>query len=656
MSDARRFVTRVAMIAGLAWLLLFTFLVFPDLFLAIPWRVRKVGGFLAFFGFCGVFARRLWTIRPGDELPLDEDEETSVSSASWPPWVLAALVASMSWPLLAHPEGLPFGDWDYYATKYEAARRSILDYRQFPWWDPWTRGGFPLAANPLCGVSGVAMPLVLAFGTTIGLRLAVVACFLLAAEGTRRLARLWLGDPVASAAAGLIYALNGGVLMATVAAYDIPMGYAVLPWMLYYVFRLDRGPSAGVGLGFWGAFNVLNGIAYFTVYVVLIAGIVWLRAARRRTGPARRQLIATTVLALGISLALAGWRIATTLLVGCDFPRVFKSAIALYLINLPDYMIFHPRLKVLTTIDREYFWETGWYVGPVVLVLVAASLRRGWRWWHTLGFLCGWLALGSLKWYEPGYWLSQLPVFSSMHIVTRWRFMAGLGVSLAAASTIAAWRASGRPGLIWLAHAAIAAIAVDYLSYGFEILPAAFSVPATEVRFPGPPLPTGQFVQVEHSDGFAATARGYGVVHGYEPLLGYDRTAPTLRKWPGHPEFKGEHWTERGPVAPIYWSPNRIELRVRPGEVVHVNQNPGFWWWANGRQPPGFAAMRCVETRKEFEVSADETGRLVLEIQPRGLGFGLGLHVIGVGLIALVWLARPWWKPLRQGEPAVENR
>src|SRR5262249_17856797 len=158
-----------------------------------------------------------------------------------------------------------------------AARRSILVYGQFPWWDPWTRGGYPLAANPLCGVFSVAMPLVLAFGTQHGLALATGACFLLAAEGARRLAWLWLGDPVAAAAAGLIYAINGGVLIATTWAYDIPMGYPVLPWMLYHIFRIDRRVSDGFWLGFWGAFNVLNGIAYFTVYIVLIAAVVWLR-------------------------------------------------------------------------------------------------------------------------------------------------------------------------------------------------------------------------------------------------------------------------------------------------------------------------------------------------------------------------------------------
>jgi hypothetical protein len=226
--SVRRIAVWSAVIVGTVGLEIF-FSLARDLFYAIPWSVRKAPVGVIWFGIACACAHRLWTVRPGDDLPLDDKAGDPTRSDRWLPWVLAALIAVLGWPLLSDPDGLPFGDWDYYAAKYEACRRSIVDYQQFPWWDPWTRGGFPLAANPLCGVSGVAMPLVLAFGTTIGLRLATLACFLLAAEGARRLARIWLGDPVASAAAGLIYAINGGVIVASVAAYDIPMGTPSFP-------------------------------------------------------------------------------------------------------------------------------------------------------------------------------------------------------------------------------------------------------------------------------------------------------------------------------------------------------------------------------------------------------------------------------------------
>jgi hypothetical protein len=620
-------------VACFLWLL-------PDLFYMIPWWVRKAIGATLFAGLVGACALRLWMVRPGDDPPPVRGVSPRGRAERWAPWALAALVASLAWPLLSGPGRVAYGDWDYYAAKYEAARRSIVDYRQFPWWDPWTRGGFPLAGNPLCGVAGVAMPLVLAFGTTVGLELATVAGFLLAAEGARRLAALWLGDPIAAAAAGLIYSINSAVIVSTVTAYDIPMGYAVLPWMLYYIFQLDRRPSAGIGLGFWGAFNVLNGIAYFTVYSVLIAGVVWLRVARVRQGAARQRVLAGTLLALGVALLLAGWRLAVTGLVARDFPRVYQSGITLN----PEYLIFYMNARfnaeTLATLKASYPWETRWYIGPVVLVLLLASVLRGWRWWHTLAFVCAWLALGAFDWYEASYWLSHLPVFASMHVATRWRYMAALGVALAAADTIQSWRASGRRGLVVLAHASLALIAIDYVVYGFHALPVAFSTRVTDDIFPGPPLRLGEFKQVRAALGFAATARGYGVVEGYEPLLGYNRTAKTARLWRENPDYKGEFWTARGPLAPVFWSPNHIVLEARPGETVYVNQNPGSWWLVGGRRPPEFADWRCVETRNVFAVRADNSGRVVLTIRPRGLGLGLGLHVLGAALVAL---GGAWW-------------
>ena len=53
----------------------------------------------------------------------------------------------------------------------------------------------------------------------------------------------------------------------------------------------------------------------------------------------------------------------------------------------------------------------------------------------------------------PATGSQHFPLFATMHVVTRWRFMAMLGVALAAASVLARWRASPRPALRYLALA-----------------------------------------------------------------------------------------------------------------------------------------------------------------------------------------------------------
>ena len=93
---------------------------------------------------------------------------------------------------------------------------------------PLVLGAVPLAANPQCGVISVAMPLILGFGTSVGMRLATSSASSWPARGAspgpyvdRR--------PYAAVAAGLIYGLNGGVLVASVAAYHLTMCYCPCP-------------------------------------------------------------------------------------------------------------------------------------------------------------------------------------------------------------------------------------------------------------------------------------------------------------------------------------------------------------------------------------------------------------------------------------------
>jgi hypothetical protein len=606
-----------------------------DLFFTIPWPVRKGMGWVVFGAVLALSAARIGLVRTSDDPEPTEPEPARGLDRIWP-WALAVACGWLAWPMLRHPENLGFGDWDLFLGKGEAARRTIALYGQFPWWDPWTRGGFPLAANPQCGVSGVAMPLMLLFGTVPGMGLGTIVCFLLAAEGARRLARLWLGDPLASFAVGLIYAINGAMLVAAVAAYHVSMCYPALPWMLYHIVRLDRGPWNGVGLGFWAAFNVLNGIQYFTVYIVLIAGVAWLRALRVRTGERRRLLVVHTLLALGLFLALAGWRIATTGLVYRDFPRPHATGMDESLAMVVRYLLYRRSAAYLAATEIPHFWETNCYIGPVVLALGLASLAWGWRWWHTLTGICVLLGVGSLHWYHPSYWLSHLPLFTTMHVVTRWRFMALLGVALAVGGVLAAWRRSPNRWVRGLAPLLTGVIAADYVSYGFEVLPVAFSVRPDEALFPGPPLPPGDFEQVQINLMLPSILRGYGVVQGYESMISYQRGTPTLRRWRGHPEYRGEHWTADGPVEPALWSPNRIEFQVRPNQEVFINQNPGSWWWINGR--PAYPDRRCAEPEEMLSGRADANGRLVLEIRPRGLELGLALHGIGAALAIASWI------------------
>jgi hypothetical protein len=614
------------------------------LFYGLPPWWRWSLGEAAFLVLVAAGLRRLWQVRPTDAWPSAmgvAEPGPDATAARWVPWALRLAVASLALPILRHPDGLGFADWDFVLDKFEAMRRTILIWGQFPWWDPWCRGGFPLAAEPQIGAISLATPLVLTLGTTIGLRLAAILGLAIAVEGAYRLAWLWFREPWSAAATALIYGLNGAVLINTAQGYVLAMSYGIVPWLAYYAFRIGDRRADGLWLGFWAAFAVMNGLQYVTFYGGLLAALIGLRAVRIQPRGCRLRLLRNATAAIGMALAVCGWRLATVLPVLRDDRReratywdesplaVFDRLLAR---PLPDWP------EVIPGRDWATFIELTAYVGPVVLVLALASLAHGWRWWHTLALAAGWMALGSVSWYHPSYWVAEWPLFASTHVVTRWKVVALLGLGLAAGSVLARWRRSGNRVRGALAILAVVAIAADFVALGYEQLPWAFGVRPEPDRFPGPPV--RDIVNVHAGLGYACVLRGYGVIQGYEPMLGYRRDAPTLRRAREHPDYRGESWTAGGPVRPVSWSPNRLVFQVAPGEEVWINQNPGSWWWANGR--PAFPGHRCAEPMVPFVARADGNGRLELRIHPPGLETGIALHVVGAALLAAGLGRRRW--------------
>lgn len=613
------------------------------LFFMLPPWVRKSLGQGILLTLIAVGLRRLWRVRETDSWPIEpmgrEPGEES-AAARWIPWALRLAVVSLVIPIMENPDGLGFADWDFVLDKFEAVRRTILLWGQFPWWNPWSRGGFPLAAEPQIGAVSMATPLVLTLGTTIGLRLSAIFCLLIAVEGTYRLGWLWFREPWAAAATALVYGLNGAVILSTSMGYVLAMSYCSLPWLAYYAYRIGRRFSDGLWLGFWMAFAVMNGIQYLNLYAAPVTAMIWARAFRVQPGERRGGMLLHTLAAMGVFLLICGWRLSTVLLVLLDDKRERVT----YWDETPStmlyYLLFRPKPNWTADFNAalgSMFGELSCYVGLVVLGLALLSLAFGWRWWHTLALVCFWLALGSVRWYQPSYWLADWPLFGSAHVVTRWRFLGLLGLGFAAGSVLARWRASPRQALRFLAVFLVVIIASDLVILGHQQFPRAFSVRPSPDLFPGPPIP--EIVNVRDGLGYPCAMRGYGVIRGYEPMLSYYRDAPTLRLAREDPGYRGEAWTENGSVRPVFWSPNRLVFQVEPGQAVHINQNPGSWWWANGR--PAFPGRRCAELRVPFTVTADAQGRLVLEIRPRGLALGLGLHVLGAILLVLAWSLRP---------------
>ena len=603
----------------------------PSLFMAIPWPIRKALGMATFAVIVGLGAAQLIRRgRPGQWPTRAEERAASGALGRVLPWLLALATATLAWPLLRAP-GVGYGDWDFYLQEYEAVRKSVIEYGQFPWWNPWNRGGFPLAGDPQCSLLPMVTPMVLAFGTANGLRLAVIASMMIAVEGARRLARQWLGDPWAAATAGLVFGLHGGIVVYVVAGLYVPATFCAMPWLLHFTFRLADRAVDGLALGLWAAINVLGPFSYPNIYAITITCAIILWGLGVERGDRRRRFLRHGLLASGIFLALTGWRLAMIASVMGDFPRVMRALIDLRPSAFVEQMLGRPSIEGLRTVSAPIFWESNCGIGVIGVGLAALGLALGWRWWHTLAIVSFVLASGATHWYHLGFWLAYLPVFETIHMVTRWRVAAMLGVGLSAGSAVAWLRRRPRRWLRFAAMGLVLALGLDLIAYGHRALPVARGEVPTEDHVPGPAV--DRPISVEYGPAGLATHRGYATIRSIQPLMGYDLRQPTARLWRGHPDYIAEAWTGDRPVTPVLWSPNRIVFQVEPHQIVQINQNPGSWWLVNGRRT--FPELRCAEWELPFVARADARGRLDLQIRPIGLGAGIALHAVGLAILGV---------------------
>ena len=66
------------------------------------------------------------------------------------------------------------GDWDYFFFLYEIPSISLFEYGQFPLWNPYCGGGFPLLGNPQVGFLSPIVLLTSIFGIVAGLKISLL--------------------------------------------------------------------------------------------------------------------------------------------------------------------------------------------------------------------------------------------------------------------------------------------------------------------------------------------------------------------------------------------------------------------------------------------------------------------------------------------------
>jgi|GEM_PF-1270787 len=318
---------------------------------------------------------------------------------------------------------------DYYA------RKSLLEWNQFPLWNPLLAGGMPQFSHPSDGTMGPLIAAPLLFGHVLGMKVNIALVALIGTLGLFFLLRRCLGLSIAAAlAAGLGYAWSGWLPARVAVGFYESCLVIAWPALLYLWLcpgdSLKRRRRWTLGALLLWAMAVQLQLAL--PVLVLLMALLWatMSVQSRLNGqPVDVGAAIGALLILGVAALLGAAKFLPMLhlLEATDFRQTasYPRHPDAWYFSLQQlwYALFHhvPELRVVDSDGNPRVQE---YItlmpGFGVLLLFAAgvpsALRRAHRaWpWLILGAVFTWLSFGPYAPIDSFRILRQLPLFSSM--------------------------------------------------------------------------------------------------------------------------------------------------------------------------------------------------------------------------------------------------
>ena len=551
-------------------------------------------------------------------------------------------------------------DWNAFLGQEQAELTSLLDYGQFPAWNPWRAGGQVSFAQPQSMFLSPITPVALFTGANAAFKLWLLPLFVLGAMGMYALAG-WLGlRGVARLVPGAVF--FGSSVFPLYVTGGVPHWYCamtILPWLfLLHRKSVEDHRYVAAAAAAYAAVLCCGSLHHFVLFPVVFGLDAVLLALSRR---GLRPLLTTA------AWGLAGVALATVLVVPLldlfrEFPRELPGLGRWMPLELlprvlfsPDIPDLHGRTAGLLVFGGSavYWVNCGAYIGLAagllaLLGVVGAPRRTAGLFLLTVG--CTWLALGNGI--HPSLWdaVHRLPVLSSMQaperlmmlVVFGLALLAGVGfalVELALASRAGAWTrvASG---------ALLAAVIVPLLVVNRSIVEAAFTVPPPagvapttllSRGAPRPPFQQGRIAENGDMWGgplYEAVLRNVGNPEATSQIPAF----PAVQR-AGDPGYRGEAYLANGRgrvTAEI--TPNRLrvtgELTADDRLVVNQAFFPG--WRATG------TVRRDAEPHKGLLSLPLPAGRhdVLLEFAPAAIPLGFALEGVALAIVVAWGVAR----------------
>lgn len=554
--------------------------------------------------------------------------------------VANVLILLFFWQYVFTGNNLPPGDFDYYAQLYESFRTSLINYHQFPLWNPWMSGGIPLYANPQFGLISIQSLLVLIFGAVYGIKLAFVFTAIAGYWSMYLLCRRVAADRVKSLLIAFIWIACG--FFSSHGAHHFTFSlFFLLPAVLLLLINWRRR-YAWVGLGGILSLMALSSIHYgflmSALFAVIIFGLLLCKEILAKSWSRVKGIMVFGLKTGALFLILASYRIVTT----AYFVLQNQRPAGIYHETAPTAMtmlkaLFLPVGTILPAPSLQWSWgEYSGYIGMGATITLAILVLSAFMYvtknisnsraihieqqhflcliFSALAVFFFIIALGSYSRFSPYSAITSLPGFSEFRVSSRWIIFTILFVLLVIA----------REKKMSLAITVLLSLSCAELFYMY-----------------GPPRIHGQhqviiekphkaYTVIEQYDNksfdrhvsthnidasyFYSTSKNIGQIYADDSIINtLDKVIGTKRC--GFNSDKSCDLVLSDNADVTYWSPNKVVLsRIAPGHIK-LNMNVEKGWRINGSYI--FADRAFLNPDADFIIPESSNTEYILEYAPK---------------------------------------
>ncbi|MEW5956862.1 MAG: hypothetical protein AB1801_03995 [Chloroflexota bacterium] len=412
----------------------------------------------------------------------------------------AVIALAHTLPIFHQIENWGIQDWDQHLFFHGVPRVTVLEYRQFPLWNPYYVGGAVMLANPQSRFLSPTFLFHLLLGEVIGIKIEIWLHLVMGLLGMYALARYYQLDRAGALLASSVFMLNSMYALTLTVGMTWFLTVAYVPWVFLYSLKGLTDLKYGLVSGLFLVLIFFGGGVYPLSITVLFLGIyVFILFIFREYSLWRLTKLLAVILVF--MLCLGAIKFFPTFEFQHTHPRLVYDYSG-YSLNSLRFSLFS-RDQTLAAIaklpiEQAGFFngvtggmdENGMYIGliPFVLFLSGIGLYDKRRMFLFLSFLIFlWISLGNRPRAELWSLLHLLPVYNSMRLAQRFRIVLMLCLAILAGFGFQTLRrytfrlVPNKSLTRFLTSAVLGVVLIDLLVVSSPVFRNAFSVPPVAI-------------------------------------------------------------------------------------------------------------------------------------------------------------------------------